>query len=777
MFARLGHVTAQYAPIIAVVWLAAAIAASALLAPRFTTALTGPPLQVNGSDSALAQQIISERFGEPFAEQDLVVFTSASLTVDDPAFRDVVNEALGRVRPLRGVVNIISPYGAGTESLIAADRQMATAVVSITGSNAEKQALVPLLTNVASSAATPYVAIYVTGSSPLIAELVAQEQEDLTRAEQLGLPAALLILLVASGTVVAAGLPILLAFAGITVTFGVLGAASLVSEFNLFVPNIATMIGMGVGIDYALFIVTRFREELEKGQETPAAVAATMASTGKNVFFSGITVLLSLSGLFLVSARIFHELALGAMTAVAVMLLGAMTLLPALLALLGAKVNAWHLPGRKGDTTGIGSSRFWGIWAMAIMRRPVLWAAAAIAILLLLASPISRLNLSLDTSTGEANQGSAEAGRKILEQEFNEGRISPLQIVYASDDGALDQQDLDAIARLSELLVNDWAVVEVTSVTTLLDRFTGAHSADALGMAAEYPQVVEATGDLVNFGSGMDVAIIRAVPRWSPDSPGPLELVTRVRDRLAPAALHDVPASIHVGGLSAQIVDISAESRHKLPIVAAFIVLLSYLLLMMVFRSLVLPLKAIIMNVLGITAAYGLLVIVFQDGAGARLLNFTPTGTIQVYLPLLSFAVLFGLSMDYEVFLLGRIKEEWDLSHDNRDAVVKGLQRTASVITAAAAIMVVVFSAFTFARLMEVKELGFSLAAAVFIDATLIRIVLVPAAMQLLGAWNWWLPRWLDRRLPRIDLAEGKGHAGDVIATHAASGDSTARPP
>ncbi|HTE21208.1 MAG TPA: MMPL family transporter, partial [Armatimonadota bacterium] len=208
------------------------------------------------------------------------------------------------------------------------------------------------------------------------------------------------------------------------------------------------------------------------------------------------------------------------------------------------------------------------------------------------------------------------------------------------------------------------------------------------------------------------------------------------------------------GGLSAQIVDISAESRQKLPVVAGAIVVLSFLLLMMVFRSIVLPLKAILMNVLGITASYGLLVVVFQDGAGARLFNFIPTGSIQVYLPLLTFAVLFGISMDYEVFLLGRIKEEWERTGDNREAVVTGVQRTASVITAAAAIMVAVFTAFTLAKLMEVKELGFSLAAAVFIDATLIRIVLVPAAMQLLGDRNWWLPAWLDRLLPRIDLSE-----------------------
>ena len=754
MFAHLGRLTARFAPLIVVIWLLAVAGASVLLVPRFTTALTGPPLQVRGSDSAHAQEIITERFGDPFAEQDLVVFTSASLTTDDPEFRDVVADALDRIRPLPGVVSITSPFDPGADSLIAGDRQMATAIVAITGTNAERQALVPRLIARATAASTPYVTVYVTGSSPLIAELVAQEQADLSRAEQLGLPIAAVVLLIISGTVIAAGLPILLALTGMALTFGVLGAASMATEFNLFVPNIATMIGLGVGIDYALFIVTRYREELAGGRNPADAVEVTMATTGKNVFFSGMTVLVSLSGLFLVNARIFHELALGAMTAVAVMLLGAMTFLPALLAWLGLRVNALRLPGRPPGATGIGGWAFWGHWARAIMRRPGFWATLAIVILLLLSYPITRLNLSLDTNTPESNLGSAGAGRKILEQEFNEGLISPLQIVYVSRDGALDQRDLDAIAALSQMLTSDWAVVDVLSVTTLLDQYTGGHSVDALNLAANYPQVVEAAGDVVNFNSGMDVSVIRAVPRWSPDSPGPIELVGRVRERFGPEALQGVPAEIHVGGLSAQIVDISAESRRKLPVVAASIVVLSFLLLMMVFRSVVLPLKAILMNVLGITASYGLLVVVFQDGAGARLLNFTPTGTIQVYLPLLTFAVLFGISMDYEVFLLGRIKEEWDKTHNNEEAVVTGVEHTASVITAAAAIMVAVFSAFTLAQLMEVKELGFSLAAAVFIDATLIRILLVPAAMKLLGDRNWWLPSWLDRLLPRIDLSE-----------------------
>jgi RND superfamily putative drug exporter len=415
------------------------------------------------------------------------------------------------------------------------------------------------------------------------------------------------------------------------------------------------------------------------------------------------------------------------------------------------------LPGRTQQSVSFGGYRFWGRWARAIMRRPGLWALVAVTILLALASPIVNLNLALDTGTSDIAQRSAGVGREILKREFNEGRISPLQVVYVSDDGPLDDTDLDAIARLSELLRNDWAVIQVTSVTTLLDQFVGDHSAATLERAAAIPEVVTAAGDLVNVGSGGDIAVISAVPRWSPDSPGPLELVRRVRTTLVPSVIADQEASVFVGGLSAQIVDISAESLLKLPVVIAFVVVLSFVLLALVFRSIVIPIKAIVMNVLGIAAAYGLLVVVFQQGAGAHLFDFQPTGQIQVYLPLLTFAVLFGLSMDYEVFLLGRIKEEWERTRDNELAVVHGLERTGAVITSAAAIMVAVFAAFTLARLTEVKTLGFSLAAAVLIDATLIRIVLVPAAMQLLGSWNWWFPAWLDKRLPRIDLSEQGG--------------------
>ncbi|HLL49770.1 MAG TPA: MMPL family transporter, partial [Thermomicrobiales bacterium] len=423
-FARLGNAMARYHRFVVAVWIVI-LAGNAYLVPRFHSSVTGPPLDVLGSDSYRAQEILATRFDQPFAEQDLIVFESDSLVATDEAFQVVITTALARVQELPGVVNVISPFDPRAEGLISPEGGVATAVVGLGGSNAARQALSPRLTQAATSAATDEVRVYVTGRSPLIAELVAQQEEDLSRAERLGLPLALLILLLASGAVVAASLPLLLAMAGVIVTFGILGAVSTFAEFNLFVPNIATMIGLGVGIDYALFIVNRYREELVRGTDPRRAVATTIATAGRTVFFSGLTVLLSLAGLLLVNARIFRELALGAMTAVAVMALGALTLVPALLTWLGPRINALGLPRRSQQSVSFGGERFWGRWARMIMRRPGRWAALSVALLLLLAAPVTQLNLALDTGTSDTGQQSAGIGREILEREFNEGRISP----------------------------------------------------------------------------------------------------------------------------------------------------------------------------------------------------------------------------------------------------------------------------------------------------------------------------------------------------------------
>ena len=457
VFFRLGQTVARRRWVVVAVW-AVLFAGSLALAPRFEANLTGPPLGVSGSESMRAQAIIDQRFDHPIAEQDLVVFESERLTAADSAYREVVEESLQAVRHLSGVIEVVGPFDPLAEDQISLDGHVAVAVVGLSGSNETRLALAPRLTGAAASAATADVRVYVTGQSPLIAELVDQERQDLVRAELLGLPGAALVMLIASGTFVAAGLPPLLALAGGVVTFGVLGAATGFGNFNIFVPNLATMIGLGVGIDYSLFVVTRCREELARGADPGAAAATAVATAGKTIFVSGAAVLLSLAGLLLVDAEIFRELAFGAMTAVAVMMAGALTLLPAVLALLGHRVDRLRLPGRRPAAARVDSSGdLWARWARTIMRHPGRWAVAAVLVLAVLASPIRRLELALDTSTDALGQRPAGTGREILERDFNEGRISPVQVVLVSRDGPLDDRDLDAVARLSAALAQDWS--------------------------------------------------------------------------------------------------------------------------------------------------------------------------------------------------------------------------------------------------------------------------------------------------------------------------------
>ncbi len=759
VFYRLGQVLARRCWIVIVAW-TVLVGLSLWLIPRFNSSLTGPPLAVIGAESHRAQEIIEQRFESPFAERNIIVFQSDRLTAKDLAFQGVVAAATRAVASLPHVVDVVGPLDPRAVNQISVDGHVASVVIGLSGSDRMRQQLAPELTRAAESAATDQVQVYLTGRSPLIADLVEQEHEDLARAERLGLPAAMIVLLLASGTLVAAGLPILLALVGVVVTFGALGAATAFTSFNLFVPNIAMMLGLGVGIDYSLFVVTRYREELARPGNSREAVARAIATSGKMVFFSGATVLLSLASLLIVDAPILRELAVGAMMAVGVMLAGALTLVPAVLAAIGPAVSRLALPClRRSADRAEAAGGFWLRWTSAIMRYSIVWAVTAVLVLLACTAPITQLQLGLDTGTSELQHRSSGKGREILEREFNEGSVSPIRVVVVSPDGALDDGDLSSIARLSGAFAADGGVADVVSVTELLDRFVGNHTAATLAAAADLPQAAAALGDLVNFGRGRNVTVLNVVPRDPPDSDGALQLVRRMREAIVPQATNGAGVEVSVGGLPAQIVDISDEALRKLPFVGGLVVALSFVLLALVFRSLILPLKAIAMNVLSIGAAYGLLVLVFQEGVGERIFDFTASGTTQVYLPLLTFAVLFGLSMDYEVFLLGRIKEEWEQTGDNRAAVARGLQRTGGIITSAAAVMVAVFAAFTFARLTEIKELGFSLAVAVLIDATVVRVVLVPSTMHLLGRWNWWFPPWLDKVVPRIDLDEGKAGA------------------
>ncbi|MFC9970402.1 MMPL family transporter [Spirillospora sp. NPDC127200] len=708
---RLGRWCGRRAWRVVIAWVVVLGIAGALV-PRFADTLTGSSLEVQGSQSARAERLLGEKFGGGVTEDVVVVFDSSSRPATDPRFRAVVERGLAELKRRPGVVRVQDPYAG---KLISADGRTALAVAGLSGDERARQKAAPGLQDAVTAVGGDGVSVYLTGSSPLNAAVVEQEDRDLARAESIGLPIALLVLIIAFGTLVAAGLPLLAGVAALVTAFGALGAASYFTGFDVFVQAVVTMIGLALGIDYCLFAVTRQRAELAAfpGRPVVETVAATMATAGKAVLFSGFTVLISVAGLMLVRAPVFRTMALGVMVAVAAMLAVTLTLLPAVLALLGTRINRWAVPGLR----RAGGGSMWARWSALVMRRPAVIAGAATLALLAAAAPVAGLKLGFDVGASAVADFPAGKGYQIVSAKFAPGAATPVQVI-ATRSGGLDEAGLD---RLAARLRTDPRVAEVVE------------DADGQG----------------------DAALLTVFSKHAPDSQAAIGLVRWIRAAAVPQSAQPDGTRIVVGGLTAQTVDVAEEVRRATPLVLAAVLGLSFLLLLLAFRSLLLPLSAIVMNLLSVGAAFGLLTWVFQDGVGESLLDFTSRGFIQAYLPLLTFVVLFGLSMDYEVFLISRMKEEWGRTGDNQRAVTTGVADTAGVITAAAAIMVVVFASFMITDVVEVKQMGFALAAAVAVDATLIRVVLVPAFMRLAGRANWWIPFWLDRVLPAVHLAEG----------------------
>jgi len=478
----------------------------------------------------------------------------------------------------------------------------------------------------------------------------------------------------------------------------------------VYVTNTASAIGIGVAIDYALFVVTRYREELRRGRSVAGAVAVSVGTSGRAVALSGATVIVALFGMFIVNVQAFRSMAIGCMTVVAVAVVGALTLMPAVLAVLGRRIDRWRVPFLGRDRRQDGE-RFWHRWALSIMRRPWVYLIASLAVLLTLAAPLLSIQLGQSGSAILPPGESPRVASEQMAQAFGPGVAGPLEIVVRTP-GAAGQA---GVARLIGELRADPAVAAVT----------------APGRAAGLTRV-------------------SVIAKFPPESKDTEALVRRVRQTYVPAA--GLSGSALVGGETAFNLDLENEIAGHLPEVIGVVLLLSFILLMMAFRSLLLPLKAIIMNLLSVAAAYGLMVALFQWGWAEGPLGFQSQGFIDVWVPMFLFSILFGLSMDYEVFLMSRIREEYGRTGSNEQAVARGLESSARTITSAALIMVTVFAAFATSRLVPFKEMGFGLAAAVLIDATIVRTVLVPSAMKLMGDWNWWMPSWLDRWLPRIAL-------------------------
>ena len=707
-------------------WLVLAFWAAALVGIQAAAGAAGDSFsqefKLDGAESYEAFQLIDERFPERSGAEGEVVFLAED-GIDDPTATAAMEELFASVEALDGVESVISPYDAEGAAQVAPPSageyagRIGFATVQFSGSWGDlSQSTLDEIESLASGVDVEGLQVELGGD-------VFAEQAPPGTSELIGLVAAVLILLVAFGSVVAMGLPIGTALFGLAVGFGAVGLISHVVSVPEFSTQLAAMIGIGVGIDYALFIVTRYRQGLTNGLEPHDSVVAAVDTAGRAVIFAGITVVISLAGMLLIGIEFVGGLGVAAASVVLVTMLISVTLLPALLGFAGRNIDKLSLPGASKRAEG-GRHGYWYRWSRTLQAHPWPAALGGLAVLLLLAVPVLSMQFGFTDAGNRSESDTTRRAYDLKAQAFGEGSSAPLVLVATVPEGG--------------------------SVADLLPVAEAVMADD--GVAFVLPPQPNPDGDL---------ALIPAIPSTSGQDPATIETIERLRDEVLPAATADTDAVVLVGGTTALFEDMSVKLQQRLPVFIGVVLGLSFLLLLVVFRSVLVPVKAVIMNLLSIGAAYGLIVAIFQWGWFGDLVGIGRPGPIESFLPMMMFAILFGLSMDYEVFLLSRIKEEYDRTGDNGLAVADGLSATARVITAAALIMVTVFGSFVFSDERVVKMFGIGLAAAIFIDATVVRMVLVPATMELMGRANWWFPRWLSW-LPVVHV---EGSAEDIEAT------------
>jgi RND superfamily putative drug exporter len=682
----------------------------------------------NNSAAAQAQRLLASRFPAQAGDTADVVFaTAAPLTA--PTERARVRQVVAALDHLPHVRGVGSPLGPGARHQISPDARTGFAVVQFdaTAANLPKAA-VRKVVDVARSFARPGFAVALGGAP--ISNVVAPAPGP---SESIGIAAAIVIMLIAFGSVVAMGLPLLTALVGVGIGFGLMDLVSRTLTVPTFGPEMLAMIGLGVGIDYALFIVTRYRQGLDEGLEPRQATVASLATAGRAVAFAGGTVVISLCGLFVVGLPFMTGLAVGCILAVLLVMAGALTLLPALLGFTGRSIDRLHLPvrrSRRRPTPGAALQQpaaaspehgFWWRWSRTVQRRPVLCGMAALSLLVLLAVPLFSMRLAFSDSSNDPTNLTTRQAYDLLAEGFGPGFNGPLVVVASLPAGTAASAPV--LGRLE----------------TSLRRTSGVSSVTP-----------------VRVNSAGDAAVVVVYPTTGPEAAQTASLVRHLRAAVIPAVVRGTAVNVLVGGETAAGVDAGSYLSGRLPVVITLVIVLSILLLMAVFRSVAIPLKAAVMNLVSMGAAYGVIVAVYQWGWLSSVFGVSRTGPIDPWIPLMMFTIVFGLSMDYEVFLLSRIREEWRRTGVNSAAVSDGLAVTARVITAAAAIMVCVFGSFVVGDPLRVLDVfGLGLAVAVLVDATLVRMVLVPAVMQVLGRANWWMPDWLDRVVPTLGVEGG----------------------
>jgi RND superfamily putative drug exporter len=704
-------------------WIAVAVlvtVASHAVGPNYVTVYSLP-----GTQSQLAHDLLTKDFKAQSGDADAIVFHVSRGTIDAPAVRAAVRPLLARVSKLPHVTGVVSPYSAQGGAQVSSSHTTAFATVNYDepANQLPTKAGAPLLADVK--------AVHVPGLEVAAGGQVVENAEGFSvgPATEVGVIAALFILLITFGSLAAAGMPLITAGLGLITGVALIGLATRVTNMSNVAPDLALMIGLGVGIDYSLFIVTRFREDYAANGDVELSIVEAMDTSGRAILLAGATVVIALLGMFATGVAFMYGLAIAAVIAVLLVLIASLTLLPALLSRFGprlvrqrgSKTSRFGRPrapatAANGSAVAVGSSRrpSWRRWSKTVKAHPWPLAVVSLALMIALLVPVLAMRLDSSDAGNDPSSTSSRHAFDLLAQGFGPGFNGPLLLVAELP----HSNDTAALASLRALIGSTPGVVAVTQ-----------------------PRIAPAG----------NIAVVEAYPSSAPQAVKTTNLVNHLRNDVLPGFDRKTGLTVLIGGFTAGSIDFSHVLSAKLPLFFGIVILLSALLLLLIFRSVVIPIQAAIMNVLTIGAALGVTVAVFQDGIGASLLG-VQKGPIEAWVPVLMFAVVFGLSMDYEVFLISRVREKWMLRKDASAAVGDGLALTGRVITAAAAIMVCVFLSFTLGDERTLKEFGFGLAVAVFLDALVVRCMMLPAVLELIGPLTWRLPRWLDALLPHINI-------------------------
>ena len=667
-----------------------------------------------GSQSQRESTIVTHAFGRDTADV-VVLYRSPGLTVGDPGYRAAVSQTLAAL-PHSKVLSYQTYWSTRSPLFVGASGHETYAVLRLAGGSDSAQ--MTAYQAISGQLAAPGLTDHVGGQIPTELAINSEVKADIGRAEGISMPVLFILLAVIFGSLAAGSLPLAIGGLGILGSFAALRLLTLVTDVSIYSINITTILGLGLAIDYGLFMVARFREELRMQPTVEAAVARTVATAGRTVAVSGITVSVALASLMLFPEMFLRSMGYGGVATVVVVMLAALTVMPALLGVLGPRVNALGIRRRQlRRPPATEASGGWYRNARSVMRRPVVYVAVLIVVLLALGSPFRSITWGGTDARALPAGAAPRVVAQALARDFPANATTPIEVAVSYPGQAAALASPAQRAALAGYL-------------NRLDRLPGIESGQVTGVAGGVVRI-----DL-RYAAGPESAAARA-------------LVAQVRAVPPPAG-----ARAYVGGVTAQLVDELASLGQTLPWMALVVVLATFVLLFLAFGSVVLPLKAIVMNALSLTATFGAIVWIFQQGHLSGLLRFTPTGTIDPTMPILMLAIIFGLSMDYEVFLLSRVRERYDMTGDNTTAVASGLQRTGGIITSLALLLVIVVGAFSASGITFIKLMGVGMIIALVVDATIIRVLLVPATMRLLGPANWWAPRPLRRFYARYGIRE-----------------------